>query len=188
MGKVLVSRLAGIAISVCLLAAVASAQSWTPVGKKYPGSGAGAAFLLTDGTVMVHQEQSSTDAWYKLTPDINGSYANGTWTQMASISFYSPLFFGSAVLPDGRLLVEGGEYNKLQASWTNKGAIYTPKTNKWKQVFPPSGWSSIGDAQAVILDDGTYMQANCCTTQFAYFESEESELDRFQRQRQVRRV
>ena len=170
MGKVLISRMAGIAISVCLLAALAGAQSWTPVKKAYPGAGAGAAFLLTDGTVMVHQEQTSNDAWYKLTPDINGSYANGTWSQAASISFYSPLFFGSAVLPDGRLLVEGGEYNKGQAAWTNKGAIYNPKTNKWKQVFPPSGWTSIGDAQAVILDDGTYMQANCCTTQFAYFD------------------
>jgi hypothetical protein len=63
-----------------------SAQSWTPVAKKYPGSGAGAAFLLTDGTVMVHQEQDPNDAWYKLTPDINGSYANGTWSQAAKIS------------------------------------------------------------------------------------------------------
>ena len=171
MGKVLISRgLAGIAVLLCMCAALASAQSWTPVAHPYPGSGAGAAFLLTDGTVMVHQEQDSIDAWYKLTPDINGSYANGTWSQAASISFYSPLFFGSAVLPDGRLLVEGGEYNKLQATWTNKGAIYNPKTNKWKQVFPPSGWNSIGDAQAVILSDGTYMQANCCTTQFAYFD------------------
>jgi hypothetical protein len=146
-----------------------SAQSWTPVAKKYPGSGAGAAFLLTDGTVMVHQEQSSTDAWYKLTPDINGSYANGTWSQAASIPFYSPLFFGSAVLPSGELIVEGGEYNKLQAVWTNLGALYNPKTNKWKQIRAPAGWTSIGDAQGVILNDGTYMQSNCCTTQFAYF-------------------
>lgn len=170
MGKFLVSRLvAGIAV-VVLLGAVVNAQSWTPVKSAYPGSGAGAAFLLTDGTVMVHQEQSTSDAWYKLTPDINGSYANGTWTQAAAIPFYSPLFFGSAVLPDGRLLIEGGEYNHLNAVWTNIGAIYNPKTNKWKRVNPPAGWTSIGDAQGVILDDGTYMQANCCTTQFAYFD------------------
>ncbi len=164
---------AGIAVLLCLLAALASGQSWTPVAQAYPGAGAGAAFLLTDGTVMIHQEQTRNDAWYKLTPDINGSYANGTWSQVASIpsSFnYSPLFFGSAVLPDGRLLVEGGEYNKGNADWTNKGAIYNPKTNKWKQVNPPSGWTSIGDAQNVILSNGTDMQANCCTKQFAYFD------------------
>lgn len=162
-------RMAGFALSVCLLAAMAGAQSWTPVASAFPGSGAGAAFLLTDGTVMVHQEQTPADAWYKLTPDINGSYVNGTWTELAPIPFYSPLFFGSAVLPDGRLLVEGGEYNNLNPVWTNMGAIYQPKTNKWKQVKPPAGWTSIGDAQNTILSDGTDMQANCCTTQFAYF-------------------
>ncbi len=168
--KCLVSRsLASFIVLFSLLAALASAQSWTPVAKPYPGAGAGAAFLLTDGTVMVHQEQSSNDVWYKLAPDINGSYVNGTWTPAASIPFYAPLFFGSAVLPDGRLIVEGGEYNHLNAVWTNMGAIYNPKTDTWKQVNPPAGWTSIGDAQGVILNDGTYMQSNCCTTQFAYF-------------------
>ena len=170
MVKVLVSRAAaGVALSLCLLATVASAQTWTPVTKAYPGTGAGAAFLLTDGTVMVHQEQSSNDAWYKLTPDINGSYVNGSWSALAPIPFYSPLFFGSAVLPNGQLLVEGGEYNALNPVWTAMGALYNPATNKWKQIKPPAGWTTIGDAQNVLLNDGTDMQANCCTTQFAYF-------------------
>ncbi len=170
MGKFLSARwVAGVAI-ILSLATLAGAQSWTPVTQPFPGSGAGSAFLLTDGTVMVHQEQSTNDAWYKLTPDNTGNYANGTWTQLAPIPFYSPLFFGSAVLPDGRLLIEGGEYNHLSAVWTNMGAIYNPKTNSWKQVNPPSGWTTIGDAQGVILSSGTYMQANCCTRQFAYFQ------------------
>jgi hypothetical protein len=34
-------------------------------------------------------------------------------------------------------------------------------------VNPPAGWSTIGDAQGVVLFDGTFMQANCCTTQAA---------------------
>ena len=171
MGKFLVSRLAVSLIVLCALSAFVSAQSWTPVKTAFPGThaGAGAAFLLTDGRVMVHEEQTSNDFWWTLTPDNTGSYANGTWTQVAGIPFYSPLFFGTAVLPDGRMLVEGGEYNHLNPVWTNMGAIYNPKTNKWKQVNPPAGWTSIGDAQGVILNDGTYMQANCCTTQFAYF-------------------
>src|SRR5277367_1839777 len=153
--KFSVSRsFAGPVILLCLLAALASGQSWTPVAAAYPGSGAGASFLLTDGTVMVHQEQSSTDALYKLTPDINGSYVNGTWTTLAPIPFYSPLFFGSAVLPNGQLLVEGGEYNALNAVWTAMGALYNPVTNKWKQIKPPAGWTSIGDAQNTLLNDG----------------------------------
>ena len=42
------------------------------------------ALLLTDGTVMVHEYGNNN--WWRLTPDINGSYLNGTWSQLASMS------------------------------------------------------------------------------------------------------
>ena len=119
---------------------------------------------------MVHHEDPNDgfSDWWKLTPDINGSYVNGTWTQLASLSSnYGPLFFASAVLPDGRVIVEGGEQNFAQYVWTNKGAIYNPITNMWTPMTPPSGWSSIGDAQSVVLTNGTFMMANCCTEQQA---------------------
>ena len=162
-------RLFGIAVFL-ILTGIASAQTWTKV-KQAGGftSGYGAMLLLTDGTVLVQDAESPR--WFKLTPDIKGSYVNGTWKQMASTSSdYGPLWFGSVVLPDGRVAVEGGEYN-LQGGgvWTNKGAIYDPVKNKWTTVKPPAGWGTIGDAQAVILADGTYMQANCCTPQAALF-------------------
>jgi hypothetical protein len=32
-----------------------------------------------------------------------------------------------------------------------------------------SGWTTIDDAQSVILSNGTYMQANCCTKDEALF-------------------
>src|SRR5579872_7111849 len=41
---------------------------------------AGTALLLTDGTVLV--QVPDTPQWWKLTPDITGSYLNGTWSQM----------------------------------------------------------------------------------------------------------
>src|SRR5437879_5027226 len=47
--------------------------------------------------------------------------------------------------------------------WTNQGAIYDPVKNGWTSVAPPTGWKTIGDAQSVILPNGTYMQADCCT-------------------------
>jgi len=148
---------------------IASGQSWQPLTHQ-PDFTAGAALLLTDGTVMVHHEDANDgySEWYKLTPDINGSYVNGTWSQMASLaSNYGPLFFASAVLPDGRLIIEGGEQNFAQYVWTNMGAIYDPLTNVWTPVNPPSGWNSIGDASSVVLDNGTFMLANCCTEQQA---------------------
>src|ERR1700744_4906010 len=105
---------------------LAFAQSWQPLLHQ-PAFSAGTALLMTDGTVMVHRENpnSGFSEWYKLTPDINGNYVNGTWTQLASLSSdYGPLYFASAVLPDGRLIIEGGEQNFAQYVWTNKGAMY----------------------------------------------------------------
>jgi hypothetical protein len=128
--------------------------------------GPGNPILLTDGTVML-QDNGCQD-WWKLTPDEFGSYVNGTWTQLASTpAGYSPLYHSSAVLPDGRVIIEGGEYNFLQPVWTTLGAIYDPLSDTWTSVNPPAGWSTIGDAQGVVLFDGTFMQANCCTTQTA---------------------
>jgi hypothetical protein len=120
--------------------------------------------LLTDGTVISHVSCSGT--WWRLTPDSSGSYVNGTWSAIASLpSGYTPRFFGSAVLTDGKVVVEGGEYNSgCAAQWTNLGAIYDPAANTWTSISPPSGWTTIGDAQAIVLTNGTYMQANCCTT------------------------
>src|SRR3954452_12458632 len=83
---------------------------------------------------------------------------------------YEPLYFASQVLNDGRVIVNGGEYNgygTCYAGWTNLGAIYDPVTDKWASVSPPSGWTRIGDAQSIVRPNGTYMLANCCTKQEA---------------------
>ncbi len=157
-------------LALFLLAGLASAQKWTPL-KNQPKFQPGAMALLTDGTVLIHEEQDNNpQKWFKLTPDKTGSYINGTITPIASTSSaYGPLFFGSVVLPGGKYIIEGGEYNNGSAAWTNMGAIYNPLKDTWTPVNPPTGWSSIGDAQAILLANGTYTQANCCNTQQAYF-------------------
>ena len=68
------------------------------------------------------------------------------------------------MLTDGRVLIEGGEYNDECSGgcWTNKGALYNPVANSWTSVAAPTGWSTIGDAESIILPNGTYMLANCC--------------------------
>jgi hypothetical protein len=161
-----VSQVFGVAVVVWLtLAGVAGAQSWQPL-QNQPTFEASTALLLTDGTVMVHEYSGLH--WWKLTPDSNGSYVNGTWSQQASLpSNYSPLYYASAVLPDGRLIVEGGEYNFGNFAWTNLGAIYDPLANKWTAVNPPSGWSSIGDAQSIVLPNNVFMLADALSTKQA---------------------
>lgn len=142
----------------------ARAGGWQPVAAHAPFSGgADTEMLMTDGTVMVHD--ACTSSWFDLAPDKTGSYVNGTWTQKASMSSsYGPLYFASAVLPDGKLIVNGGEYNFCSPAETTLGAIYDPVANSWTAVQPPSGWSEIGDAQSAVLPSGTYMLGNCCTT------------------------
>ncbi len=119
--------------------------------------------LMTDGSVLVF-DYCATNV-YKLTPDQNGSYTTGSWTQLASLpSGYAPLYFASAVLSDGKLIVNGGEYNFCNGAETTLGAIYDPVANTWTPVSAPSGWGRIGDAESVVLNNGTYMIGNCCTS------------------------
>jgi Kelch motif len=147
-----------------------SDSPWTPLVNPPPFGTPGTMLLESDGTVLVHNEPdnntiAATSDWWKLTPDSSGNYADGTWTQIASMpANYAPLYFGSAILPDGRMIVEGGEYNGENAVWTNQGEIYDPVTNSWRSVPPPPGWTNIGDAASVVLDDGTFMLQHPCNT------------------------
>lgn len=148
-------------------AAPAGAGTWTPLVHQPPFQ-AGTALLLTDGTVMVQQMASGgfgTGQWWKLTPDNTGSYVNGTWSQLATMpSPHAPLYYASAVLPDGRVVIEGGEFNgsSSTAADTTLGAIYNPVSNSWTSIAPPSGVTQIGDASSVVLSNGTFMLGPCC--------------------------
>jgi len=121
-----------------------------------PPNGADLTFLLTDGTVMAQGDGLSD--WWKLTPDINGSYLNGTWSKVASLQRgYKPLYFASAVLADGRLVITGGEYNNGRFALTNLGAVYDPVANTWTPLAAPPGWDFIGDSPALVLPDGRFL-------------------------------
>jgi len=137
------------------LSSMAVAQSVTPLKHPAP-NGAILSFQLTDGTVLV---QSFNDRrWYKLAPDNTGSYVNGTWSQAASLpSDYSPDAFASQVLADGRVIIEGGEYNFGKFVLTNRGEIYDPVANAWTALPPPPHWSYIGDSPSVVLPDGHFL-------------------------------
>jgi len=135
--------------------------AWTVLANPFPGGGPDTALLMTDGTVLMHD--ACTSNWYRLTPDASGSYANGTWLAAAAMpSGYAPLYFASSVLPDGRLIVNGGEYNGSSCSpvWTKLGALYDPVADSWTAVAPPAKWVNVGDAASVVLPTGHYMLQN----------------------------
>lgn len=123
----------GVAVSVLAYCGMASAQ-WTKLGGSTPN--ASTCLLLTDGTVICQNGEQS-NGFQRLTPDQFGSYANGSWTSTGNLpSGYGPLYYCSAVLPDGRVLIQGGEYNTGTPSCPGNpscdvtlGAIFDPLAN-----------------------------------------------------------
>ena len=155
-------------VAFCLLLAITGASSAQTIQRlaHQPPDGAGIGFLLTDGTVL-YQGNAESD-WYKLTPDNAGSYINGIWTRMANLpAGYVPDAFASAVLPDGRVVITGGEYLNGNFTLTNLGAIYDPKANTWTNLPAPATWQYIGDSPSVVLPNGTFMVGNKLTKSMA---------------------
>jgi len=142
-----------------------AAQTLQPLKHQAP-DGAGIGFVLTDGTVLF--QGNGLSDWYILTPDINGSYVNGTWKKVGSLQKgYVPDAFASAVLADGRVIIEGGEYNNGEFVLTNQGAIYDPATASWTAVQPPATWQYIGDSPSAVMPNGKFLVGNKLTTQMA---------------------
>lgn len=163
-------RLAGcltlllILITLGGLTATAGASPW----KQFPHAAPfdpGAMLLLTDGSVLVQDQgpmEGGSGHWWRLVPNDKGSYLDGTWHRAGSLpAGYGPLYFASAVLPDGRVIIAGGEFNFGDDDDINRAAIYDPQTNRWQAVAPPDGgsgeWSRIGDAPSTVLANGTFM-------------------------------
>ena len=157
-------RLASVLLAAGIsVAGIATGATLEPLTNQPPAYvGLAPPFLLTDGSVMF-QDDTYTGFW-KLTPDANGNYLDGTWTALASLPAawnYGPYAYSSAVLADGRVLIEGGEYNLGGPfSLTNLGAIYDPVADTWTQVDPPPGWDFIGDASSIVMPNGKFLLGN----------------------------
>jgi hypothetical protein len=150
--------------------------TWRPLTNPPPAN-LDTCLLLTTGSAMCHEYNSNR--WHRLTPDSFGSYQNGTWDTPAIAPMpngndphsgcanctYAPLYFASAVLPDGRAVVIGGEYNSLTPVWTNIGFIYDPVANTWSsQLGDVFGGGNVGDAQGMVLPNGNFVVTNILTT------------------------
>ncbi|MEJ0049430.1 MAG: hypothetical protein WDN04_27500 [Rhodospirillales bacterium] len=145
-----------LAATALLCAATVAAAQTTQNLAHQPPNGAGIGFLLTDGTVL-YQGGSYSD-WWKLTPDANGSYVNGTWSRQASLPAGTRLTRSlPAVLADGRLVIAGGEYNEGVFAFTDICAIYDPLANTWTEFPAPKNWGFIGDLASTVLPGGDFL-------------------------------
>jgi hypothetical protein len=138
---------------------------WTKLSTG-PGFDASTMLLLTDGSVIC-QEQGGK-RWRKLTPDQQGSYVDGSWSDLAPMH-WTRRYYASAVLADGRVFVSGGEYSDA-GSETNKTEIYEPTTDTWTEIPAPADWDRVGDAACAVLPDGRLLLGNLDDTRTAIFD------------------
>lgn len=113
--------------------------------------------LLLDGRVLCFEAAVVSGAATSrrcctLTPDINGSYVNGTWNTVASMNGLRYVFT-TFTLSDGKVFVTGGEYN---SNGYNAGEIYDPILNTWTTiaVVPSTGSVVLANGPAAMLPDG----------------------------------
>jgi Kelch motif len=174
-----------LAFFVCLIVSIVIAVvclvwAWIEVWFCLSKANGGTALLLTDGTVLVQECQlgQATRRWWRLHPDENGSYFNGLWSRAAD-SHVARLYFASAVLADGRVIVAGGEYSDasgfITEDETNRCEIYDPVADTWTEIDPPESaagatWSYIGDGASALLADGTFLLGNAIDKQTAIYD------------------
>lgn len=120
------------------------------------GFEASTMLLLTDGSVIC--QSYGGKSWKRLTPDEYGNYFDGTWKDIGKMNS-DRLYYASAVLADGRVIVSGGEYSTAGDD-TNITEIYDPLNDRWDQINPPGNWGKIGDAPCCVLADGKMLIGN----------------------------
>ena len=144
--------------ALLLLAPSSLLAAWTPLANQAPG-GVGLMLLLSDGTVLAASRvtdpnevptSSGSRIWYRLTPNLQGSYVNGTWTTLNSMQD-TRLWYSSAVLQDGRVLVAGAEYGTGGSS----AEIFDPVSGQWTTT--PAPGVPLSDSVSKILRDGRVM-------------------------------
>ncbi len=136
-----------------------------------PPTGMQLEWLLTDGSILA-QSGSNWSQFYRYTPDSKGSYADGTWQQVASLqSGYAPDAAASDMLADGRFALIGGEYNQggpYDLQLVNLGAVYDPVANTWTPLGHPKKWKWIGDSPSTVLPNGNLLVGDKLHTWDAY--------------------
>ena len=136
-----------------------AAGTWVPLATKAPVN-IGVMLLLPDGTVLCSAASDTSAGWYRLTPDTNGSYINGSWSTNHP-SNYPHNLFAADVVPDGRVFVGGGEHG---IGITN-AEIYDPVADHWTVINPPTSLfdptqtNKFSDMISAVISNGSVLMA-----------------------------
>src|SRR5665213_1913712 len=124
--------------------------TWTPLVNQAPGAIVNSVMLLLpDGRIMACDDGAfgGGKSWCCLTPDIHGSYINGTWSTLASMHA-SRGAFASQVLTSGQVFVAGGE----QGTRFGSAEVYDPILDCW--TLCPGTGAGFSDMLSVLLPNG----------------------------------
>ena len=135
---------------ILIFNAARAGGTWTALLNS-PPVGVNNCLLLSDGTVM---GMNGAGQCVRLTPDIHGSYINGTWTSLPTMN-NDRLFFSSDLLTNGNVYVAGGEYG----SGRNLAELYDTTANTWTLIPEPSG-AGYSDAASKLLPNGNVLQSD----------------------------
>lgn len=144
----------------------AAIGAWVPLTSPAPNT-VGPMLLLSDGSVMclqtINPHAPSSQVWYRLIPDQYGSYIHGTWTNDIPNMNYAHGLCASAVLPNGKVFVAGGEYPG--AAQTTNAEIYDPTAETWTMndppttLFDPGKGDQFSDMISIVIPNGNVLMA-----------------------------
>jgi len=143
-----------------------SYAQWTDVATPAPNNNLGSILLLSDGRAFCKSDGGASGnspnnvgkVWNILTPDIHGSYVNGTWSSaapMISQRYSAP----ADILMNGKVYAAGGEYGTdgTQNGW--HAEVYDPVVNTWTACLGTNSSNVISDGNSVVLYNGTILQS-----------------------------
>ena len=120
---------------MCIAAAVSTvyaAGTWSRLANGAPGN-ITTMLLLSDGTVFAQADPGPGGSnWFRLTPDIHGSYVSGTWSAFKPDG-YTRAGYSSDILTNGKVFIAGAEYG----SGSNSAEIFDPVANTWTAISVP---------------------------------------------------
>jgi hypothetical protein len=148
----------------------AMSGTWTPLMNLMPlsGSDSGNMMLLSNGRVMIQgggENAADNWNWFALTPDSRGNYVDGTWKQLTSMHLQR-LDYASVMLPNGDVMVLGGEYSgkDLKKTYTNETEIYDPVRDQWTTTASVPAAMDYGDEPVEVLPNGSVLTPDGKTT------------------------
>ena len=154
-----------ILLMLMTLFGIQSRAQWTNIATLAPNNNYGSIMLLSDGRAFCKSDGGATNGgqncgniWNILTPDVSGSYVNGTWSSAAPMisERYS---YPADVLMNGNVYVAGGEYGTDGTQNGYHAETYNPVTNSWTACAGTNSGNVISDGNSVVLANGNVLQS-----------------------------